>query len=75
MVSFDAIGRTLFKEPIRWPKERLSVCVFSAVLHQMGIDHKRLEYPHGGRMETPSDVSVTGAKVVPGVFSQTPRAT
>jgi hypothetical protein len=34
------------------------------VLHQLGLDHKRVQYPYGGRLETPSDVTVTGAKVV-----------
>lgn len=48
--------------------------MIATVLHQMGLDHKHLQYPHGGRLETPSDVTITGAKVVPGVFSQTPKA-
>ena len=49
--------------------------MIATVLNQMGLDHRRLQYPHGGRMETPSDVTVTGAKVIPGVLSQPPQAT
>jgi hypothetical protein len=30
----------------------------------LGLDHARTQYPHGGRMETPSDVTVTGARVI-----------
>jgi hypothetical protein len=38
--------------------------MIATVMGQLGLDHKRVEYPYGGRMETPSDVTVTGAKVV-----------
>ncbi|HTM48324.1 MAG TPA: DUF1501 domain-containing protein [Bryobacteraceae bacterium] len=38
--------------------------MIATVLHQLGLDHKRVQYPYGGRLETPSDVTVTGAKVV-----------
>jgi hypothetical protein len=38
--------------------------MMATVLHQLGLDHKRVQYPHGGRLETPADVTVTGAKVV-----------
>ncbi len=38
--------------------------MIATVLHQMGLDHQRVRYPHGGRLETPSDVTVTGAKPV-----------
>ena len=36
----------------------------ATLLHQLGLDHARVQYPHGGRLETPSDVTVTGAKPV-----------
>ena len=36
--------------------------MIATVLRQLGLDHKRVQYPYGGRMETPSDVTVTGAK-------------
>ena len=38
--------------------------VVANIRHQLGLDHKRVEFPHSGRMETPSDVTVTGAQVV-----------
>ncbi|MCH2211486.1 MAG: DUF1501 domain-containing protein [Fuerstiella sp.] len=37
--------------------------VIATVCHQLGLDHKRVQYPQSGRLETPSDVTVTGAKV------------
>ena len=46
----------------------------ATILHQMGIDHKRVQYPNGGRMETPSDVTVTGAKIVGGILDNPPKA-
>ena len=30
----------------------------------LGIDHSRLTYRHGGREETPTNLAITGAKVV-----------
>ena len=36
----------------------------ATILHQMGIDHKKLVYLHHGRDETPTDYPVTGAKVI-----------
>ncbi len=45
--------------------DRVSVPdMIATVLHQLGLDHRKTQYPHGGRMETPSDVTVTGARVV-----------
>lgn len=38
--------------------------MIATVLQQLGMDHTRVQYPHGGRMETPSDVTVTGAKPI-----------
>lgn len=38
--------------------------MIATVLHQLGLDHRKTQYPHGGRLETPSDVTVTGARVV-----------
>jgi len=46
--------------------------MIATVLHQLGLDHKQVQYPYGGRLETPSDVSVTGAKVVEDLLSNTP---
>jgi len=36
----------------------------ATLLHQLGIDHEQLTYPHHGRPETPTDAVVTGARVV-----------
>ncbi len=38
--------------------------MIATVLRQLGLDHKQVQYAHGGRLETPSDVTVTGAKPV-----------
>ena len=38
--------------------------MIATVLRQLGLDHEKIRYPHGGRFETPSDVTVTGAKPV-----------
>jgi hypothetical protein len=36
----------------------------ATLLHTLGLDHRRLSYPHDGRDETLTDADVTGAKVV-----------
>ena len=36
----------------------------ATLLHQFGLDHRRLTFPHAGRMESLSDSEVTGADVV-----------
>ena len=38
--------------------------MIATVLRQLGLDHQKVLYPYGGRMENPSDATVTGAKVV-----------
>jgi hypothetical protein len=44
---------------------RVSVPNFQAtLLHTLGLDHTRLTYPHGGRDETPTEATITGATVV-----------
>ena len=49
--------------------DRVSVPdMIATVLHQLGLDHSRTQYPYGGRLETPSDVTVTGARVVGGLL-------
>ena len=51
-------------------EDRVSVPdMIATVLHQLGLDHRRTRYPHAGRLETPSDVTVTGARVVGGLLS------
>jgi hypothetical protein len=36
----------------------------ATILHQLGIDHRRLDYTHLGRPERLTDPDVTGARVV-----------
>ena len=38
--------------------------MIATVMHQLGLNHKKVRFPHRGRLETPSDVTVSGAKVV-----------
>jgi hypothetical protein len=38
--------------------------LLATLMHQLGIDHTRLSYPHQGRDETLTDPAVTGAHVV-----------
>jgi hypothetical protein len=38
--------------------------LLATLLHQLGLDHNRLAYRHGGREETLTDAPVTGARVV-----------
>jgi len=50
-------------------ENRVSIHDLNAtLLHQLGLDHKRLAYPHSGRMERLTDPEVTGAKVVTDVL-------
>ncbi len=45
--------------------DRVSVPdLHATILHQLGLDHNRLAYRHHGRDETPTDATVTGARVV-----------
>ena len=45
--------------------DRVSVPdMIATVLHQLGLDHRRVQVPHAGRLETPADVTVSGARVV-----------
>lgn len=48
--------------------------MMATVCHQMGLDHRQVQYPYDGRVETPADVSVTGAQVVPELISGPIRA-
>jgi hypothetical protein len=41
-------------------------------MHQLGIDHTRLSYPHQGRDETLTDPAVTGAHVVGELLTRAP---
>ena len=48
--------------------------LIATILNQLGLDHRRVQYPHGGRLETPSDVTVTGARVVGDLLTTPPQA-
>jgi uncharacterized protein (DUF1501 family) len=37
----------------------------ATLLHSLGLDHKRLTYPHDGRPGSLTDVAITKAKLVP----------
>jgi hypothetical protein len=37
----------------------------ATLLHALGLDHERLTYPHAGREDSLTDVSVTKARVIP----------
>ena len=37
----------------------------ATLLHALGLDHRKLSYPHEGRQDTLTDAEVTKAKVVP----------
>jgi hypothetical protein len=45
----------------------------ATLLHQLGLDHRRLSYPHRGREETLTDAPVSNARVVAGVLARPPR--
>src|SRR5205823_5560007 len=45
----------------------------ATLLHLLGIDHKRLTFPHEGREETPTNVSVTSARVVGELVKRPPK--
>ena len=55
--------------------DRVSVPdMIATVLHQLGLDHRRVQYSHGGRLETPADVTVTGAQVVGDLLADSVRS-
>jgi len=37
----------------------------ATLLHALGLDHRKLTYPHEGRLDSLTDAEVTKAKVVP----------
>jgi hypothetical protein len=41
----------------------------ATLLHALGLDHKKLTYPHEGRDDSLTDVVVTDANVVPELLS------
>jgi hypothetical protein len=47
----------------------------ATLLYLLGLDHVRLIYPYGGRDQTPTEFSITGAAVVPGLLKNPPQIT
>jgi uncharacterized protein DUF1501 len=47
----------------------------ATILNQLGLDHKRLTFEHAGREETPTDATVSGARLVPDLLKKPPAAT
>jgi len=45
----------------------------ATLLYLLGLDHKRLTFPHEGREETPTNVSVTNAQIVGGILKKPPK--
>ena len=41
----------------------------ATLLHALGLDHRKLTYPHEGRLDSLTDAEVTKAKVVPQLLS------
>ena len=54
----DEIGYKAVKDPIRFCD------LHATLLHALGIDHRRLTYPHEGRIESLTDYDVTKAQVI-----------
>jgi hypothetical protein len=55
----DDIGYRAVENPVRFCD------LHATLLHALGIDHRKLTYPHDGRMESLTDHEVTGAQIVP----------
>ena len=45
----------------------------ATILHQLGIDHRKLIYVHNGREESLTDVPITGAHIVGDLLKAPPR--
>ena len=41
----------------------------ATLLQALGLDHRKLQYPHEGRLDSLTDVEVTKAKVIPELLS------
>ena len=54
--------------------DRVSVPdLHATILHQLGLDHNKVTFPHKGRDETLTDSPVTKAKIVAGLLKSPPR--
>ena len=41
----------------------------ATLLHALGLDHRKLTYPHEGRADSLTDHEVTKAKIVPALLA------
>jgi hypothetical protein len=56
--------------------DRVSVPdLHATILHQLGLDHNQVTFPHKGRDETLTDSPVTKAKVIAGLLENPPKIT
>ena len=46
----------------------------ATILHQLGLDHTKLTYPHHGSDESLTDARVTNARVVEELINHSARA-
>ena len=53
----DDVGFTVVKDRFSMPD------MFATILHQLGLDHRKLKFKHSGRFENASDDVVTGAHI------------
>ncbi len=60
--STDEVGYKAVESQVRVPD------LHATILHQLGLDHRKLLYSHNGRAESLTDASISGATVVRGVL-------
>ena len=54
----DDFGYAAVKDIVKVPD------LHATLLHTLGLDHRKLTFPHAGRQETLTDPPVTGARVI-----------
>ena len=59
----DDIGYHAVDEPLRFCD------LHATLLHALGLDHRKLTFPHDGRLDSLTDHEVTGAKIVPDLLA------
>ncbi len=45
----------------------------ATLLHQLGLDHEGLTFEHEGREENPTNIRITGARIVPDIVKKPPE--
>ncbi len=46
----------------------------ATLLHLLGVDHENLTFQHEGRDENPTNIRITGARIVPDLLKHPPKA-